>query len=165
MSHRRPRHPVPNGFVVLPPVSHFFARLGKVYVRALDDGTPPVYGLHIRPKHANRHGTGHGGFLATLADTFMAGFVHHQHPEIGRLWTLTLTMEYKRPAIMGAWLECHLGGIARDGDFVTVNCDLRIGVTAACKASAVFRVEDRQRGQTPHSTAGIAEDGATRRVL
>lgn len=142
MPRRPPPHPVPDGFVVLPPVSPFFAGLGKVYIREQADG-PPVYGLHIRPKHGNRHGTGHGGFLATLADTFMAAFVHHQRRDIGRLWTLRLSMEYKRPATMGAWLECHLSRIERDGDFVTVDCDLRIGETVTNRATAVFKVEDR----------------------
>lgn len=147
MSRRRPApHPVPEGFVVLPPVSPFFAGLGKVYVRDPGDGSPPVYGVHVRPKHANRHGTGHGGFLATLADTFMAAFVHHQRREIGRLWTLRLDIEYKRPAVMGAWLECHFGGIERDGSFVTVHCDLRIGDVVAARANAVFKVEDRAAG-------------------
>jgi uncharacterized protein (TIGR00369 family) len=136
-------HPVPPGFVVSPPVSPFFATLGKVYVRDAGDGTPPVYGLHVRPKHANRHGTGHGGFLATLADTFMAAFVHHQRPEIGRLWTVRLSMEYKRPAPMGAWLEGHLSGIERDRDFITVHCELRAGDSITNKGTAVFKVADR----------------------
>jgi uncharacterized protein (TIGR00369 family) len=146
MPRRRFLHSVPEGFVILPPVSPFFARLGKVYIRDLGDDAPPVYGLHIRRKHTNRHGTGHGGFLATLADTFMAGLVHHRRPEVGRLWTLRLGVEYKRPATMGAWLECHLGSIERDGDFVTIHCNLRIEDIIAAKANAVFKVEDRQRG-------------------
>lgn len=143
MARLKHAHPVPPGFVVLPPVSRFFARLGKVYVRDAGDGSPPVYGLHVRPKHANRHGTGHGGFLATLADTFMAAFVHHQRPEIGSIWTVRLGMEYKRPAPMGAWLEGHLCGIERERDFVTVHCELRVGDSITNKATAVFKVAGR----------------------
>lgn len=148
----RPRpHAIPPGFVVLPPVSAFFATLGKVYVRPSEqDGGPPVYGLHVRPKHANRHGTGHGGFLATLADTFMAAFVHHQRPEIARMWTVRLAMEYKRPAPMGAWLEGHLLRITREGDFVTAECELRAGdaerPVITNRATAVFKVTDRTPG-------------------
>lgn len=143
MPRSRPARPVPPGFIVSPPVSPFFATLGKVYVRDARDGTPPVYGLHVRPKHANRHGTGHGGFLATLADTFMAAFVHHQRPDVGRIWTVRLSMEYKRPAPMGAWLEGHLAGIERERDFITVHCELRVGDIVTNKGTAVFKVADR----------------------
>jgi len=143
MIHRPQSHPVPPGFVTLPPVSRFFATLGRVYVRRSGDGQPSIYGLHVRPKHANRHGTGHGGFLATLADTFMAAFVHEARPEIGSMWTMRLEMEYKRPAPMGGWLEGHCTGIVRDRDFVTVRCELRHGATVTNRATAVFKVSDR----------------------
>lgn len=113
-------------------------------MRCPGDGAP-IYGLHVRPKHTNRHGTGHGGFLATLADTFMAAVVHHQRREVGRLWTLQLTLEYRRPATMGAWLECHLAGIERQDDLVNIQCELRIGDTVTAKAYAVFKVEDRRQ--------------------
>lgn len=144
MPRHKPPHPVPPGFVILPPISPFFATLGKVYIHDQGDGAPPVYGLHVRPKHINRHGTGHGGFLATLADTFMAAFAHHQRPEVARLWTVRLSMEYKRPAPLGAWLEGHLAGIGRERDFVTVHCDLRVGDSITNKATAVFKAADRQ---------------------
>ncbi|MFC3675854.1 PaaI family thioesterase [Ferrovibrio xuzhouensis] len=143
MPSRRKPAAVPPGFTVLPPVSRFFATLGKVYVRPGADGTAPVYGLHVRPKHANRHGTGHGGFLATLADTFMAAFVHETRRDVGTMWTVRLEMEYKRPAPMGGWLEGHCTGIERAGNFVTVRCELRCGETVTNRATAVFKVSDR----------------------
>ncbi|MEK9968671.1 MAG: PaaI family thioesterase [Ferrovibrio sp.] len=136
--------PLPQGFRVLPPVSKFFATLGKVYVRDEGSGVPPVYGIHVRPKHANRHGTSHGGFLATLADTFMAAFIHHQRPEVGKMWTTQLSMDYRRPAPMGAWLECHLIDLQRDGDTLTVQCELRIGALVTNRASATFKVAERR---------------------
>ena len=141
---RRKSAPVPEGFTVLPPVSRFFATLGKVYVRHSHDGQPPVYGLHVRPKHANRHGTGHGGFLATLADTFMAAFVHETRDDVGTMWTVRLEMEYRRPAPMGVWLEGRCTGIERKGDFVTVTCELRYGETVTNRATAMFKVSGRQ---------------------
>lgn len=141
MTRRSKPHPVPAGFKVLPPVSPFFRSLGRIYIRETGDGSPPIYGLHVRPKHANRHGTGHGGFLATLADTFMAAFVHHGEPGL-TMWTVRLSMEYKRPAPMGAWLEGHLRDITREGRFITVNMELRVGDTVTNKASAVFSIAE-----------------------
>jgi uncharacterized protein (TIGR00369 family) len=144
MTQRRKPSPVPPGFTVFPPPSKFFAMLGKVYLRDGGRGAPPVYGLHLRPKHANRHGTGHGGFLATLADTFMAGFIRHQQPEVETMWTTQLTMDYRRPAPMGAWLECHLTDLQQDGDSLTVQCELRVGSLVTNRASASFRIAQRR---------------------
>ena len=148
MPTRRKPAPVPDGFTVLPPVSRFFATLGKVYVRRGEPGTPSVYGLHVRPKHANRHGTGHGGFLATLADTFMAAFVHESRPDVGTMWTMRLEMDYRRPAPMGGWLEGHCTGIEREGDVITVRCELRCRGSVINQASAVFKVRDRPAAGT-----------------
>lgn len=140
---RRKPAPVPAGFVVLPPVSRFFATLGKVYVCHDGNGQPPVYGLHVRPKHANRHGTGHGGFLATLADTFMAGFVHETRPDTGTMWTMRLELDYRRPVPMAGWLEGHCTGIERKGSVITVTCELRCDGKVTNRATAVFKVSDR----------------------
>lgn len=140
---RRPKpHPVPAGFKILPPVSPFFRSLGKVYVRDSGPDAPPVYGLHVRPKHANRHGTGHGGFLATLADIFMPAFVHHREPGL-TMWTIRLNMEYKRPVPMGVWLEAHPREITREGRFITVTMEFRVDATVTNKAEAVFRVAEK----------------------
>ncbi|MCW0233679.1 MAG: PaaI family thioesterase [Ferrovibrio sp.] len=148
MKQRRTNHgyraaPVPPGFTVLPPVSKFFGSLGKVYVRDDRSGAPPVFGLHVRPKHGNRHGTGHGGFLATLADTFMAAFILHQRPEIGKMWTTQLTLDYRRPVPMGAWLECQLADLKFEGDILTVACELRVGSLVTNRATATFKVVAR----------------------
>ncbi|MBS4047636.1 MAG: PaaI family thioesterase [Alphaproteobacteria bacterium] len=144
MTQRRKPSPVPPGFTVFPPPSKFFATLGKVYLRDDGSGAPPVYGLHLRPKHANRHGTGHGGFLATLADTFMAGFIYHQRPETGKMWTTQLTLDYRRPAPMGAWLECHLTELKVEGDILNVQCELRVGALVTNRASATFKIAERR---------------------
>lgn len=140
MTSRRKPSPVPPGFIVLPPVSKFFAALGKVYVRHSEDGASPVYGLHVRPKHGNRNGTGHGGFLATLADTFMASFIHHLRPDVSTMWTTKLAIEYRRPAPIGAWLECHLTDLQEEGDILTVQCELRVGALVTNRASATFKI-------------------------
>ncbi|HEX6957049.1 MAG TPA: PaaI family thioesterase [Ferrovibrio sp.] len=136
---------IPPGFVRMPPRSNFFRTLGRTYVKEGGDGAPPVFGLHVRPKHANRHGTGHGGFLATLADTFMAAFIQRQLPEIGGMWTTGLTMEYRRPAAVGAWLQGHLVGMERTGDTVTIRCELRIGALVVCRATGIFKIVGKTR--------------------
>lgn len=144
MTQRRKPSPVPPGFAVFPPPSKFFRTLGRVYLRDGGNDAAPVYGLHVRPKHANRHGTGHGGFLATLVDTFMAGFIRHRQPEVETMWTTQLTIDYRRPVPMGAWLECHLTELQQEGDSLTVQCELRVGSLVTNRASASFRIARRR---------------------
>jgi len=138
-----PRHhplpdPIPPGFKRAMPVSEFFARLGKFYIRE-EAGKPPVWGIHLRHKHGNRHGTGHGGFLATLADTHMAGFIHHAFPGM-RVITTDLKLKYLRPAVMGAWIEGHQIEVTRDGDYGTVVSDLVARGQTLARCTARFKL-------------------------
>ncbi len=135
--------PIPCGFVRAKSASRFFTGLGRFYMREQPEGHSvhnlPVYGLHVRPKHSNRHGTGHGGFLATLADSFMAGFV-----SLGfngrRMVTTDLKIKYLRPARIGQWLEGHCIAMAQKGDYVVVTCDLMAEGKRICRAEARFKL-------------------------
>lgn len=138
MTRRIVTAPVPPGFIRATPVSRFFASLGKFYIRRID-GEPPVWGIHLRPKHGNRHGTGHGGFLATLADTHMAGFIHYNFPDV-RVVTTDLKLKYLRPARMGDWLEAHQASVEREGDYATVVCDLKVAGQIVVRATARFKL-------------------------
>lgn len=141
MVHRLIPDPIPPGFKKAVPISAFFATLGKFYVRQMP-GQPPVWGIHLRPKHGNRHGTGHGGFLATLADTHMAGFVHYNFPNM-KVITTDLKLKYLRPAVMGAWLEGHQVEVTREGDYATVVGDLKVGEQVIARCTARFKLLPR----------------------
>lgn len=129
---------IPPGFRRATPVSAYFARLGKTYMRTGPDNMP-VFGLQVRPNHGNRHGTGHGGFLATLLDTFMAAMVHAAIPGV-RLWTTDLKVKYLRPAQVGVWMEGHCVSVTREGDRATVICDLKAGDVTICRGTARFKL-------------------------
>lgn len=130
--------PVPPGFIRIKSSSRFFRGLGRYYILEQSD-QPPVYGLHVRPKHGNRHGTGHGGFLASLADTFMAGYVSHECPG-ARMVTADLRIRYVRPAQMGDWLQNRQVSLVRQGDTVLVQCDLECGGKAVIRAYGRFKL-------------------------
>ncbi len=129
---------VPPGFVRAAPVSRFFASLGKFYIRQ-PEAAPPIWGIHLRPKHGNRHGTGHGGFLATLMDTHMAGFIHYNFPNV-RVVTTDLKLKYLRPARMGDWLEAHQVSVTREDGYATVVCDLKVGDATIARGTARFKL-------------------------
>ncbi len=130
--------PVPPGFVRARPNSRFFRSLGRYYMLERPDA-PPVYGIHARPKHGNRHGTGHGGFLATLADTFMAGYASHAFPG-ERIVTAELRIRYVRPARIGSWLQSRCVSIERKADIVLVQCDVEADGAPVIRAYGRFKL-------------------------
>lgn len=139
------RHPVPaaipDGFRRFVPRAHYFARLGRTYIQARDP-EPPVFGLQVKPRHGNTHGTGHGGFLATLLDTYMAAFLRHTAPDI-QLWTTDLKLKYLRPVPVGAWLEAHCVSVTRQGDRAEVVCDLKVSGEVMCRGTARFKIIEK----------------------
>ncbi|WP_191833439.1 PaaI family thioesterase [Pseudomonas fluorescens] len=62
----------------------------------------------IRPEHLNPLGVTHGGFLATLADSaFGWAFKDAVGNELPPA-TINLSMDYLRPAPLGAWIEAYV---------------------------------------------------------
>jgi len=97
---------IPEGFAKTPATTPFFKLAGRHYAKR-EPGAAPVFGLHVRPKHTNRYATAHGGFLATFFDAGMAAHIRHHAPGVTGMRTKTLTVEYKRPVPLGAWIELH----------------------------------------------------------
>lgn len=67
--------------------------------------------LEVRPEHCNGYATAHGGFLATLADVWLAYNVYHRLPQSARIVTANLSVDYLAPASAGQWLESQIDRI------------------------------------------------------
>ncbi|MBI1186012.1 MAG: hotdog fold thioesterase [Alphaproteobacteria bacterium] len=95
----------PAGFVE---TTFSFPILGETgpYFVAIDGGSP-IVGLHVRPPHCQARGAAHGGVLATLADVALSYQIHVQLAEGVFVSTTSLTINYVRPARLGAWIEAH----------------------------------------------------------
>lgn len=142
LPHRAPQS-VPEGFVKAVPTTAFFALLGRYYIRPTE-GAAPVFGLHVRPKHVNRYATAHGGFLATLFDAGMAAHIRHYAPGLTGMRTKTLTVEYKRPVPLGAWIEIHGAGYSQmtteRGERAEVVLEIRGNGKMLARAMGLFAV-------------------------
>ena len=77
-----------------------FSDLTHITVSTSDDGTATAT-VEAGDDHLNRHGTVHGGLLATLADTAMgAAVVSASHGDQAPV-TVSLTVTYLEPAPTG----------------------------------------------------------------
>jgi uncharacterized protein (TIGR00369 family) len=94
------------GFSVLPMHGPYVSGSVRLFAR------PEDHHLHFRvavlPEHCNGYATAHGGFLATLADIWLAYNIYHRLPKGARMVTANLTVDYLAPAVPGGWLESQI---------------------------------------------------------
>ena len=94
---------VPDGFAPYELQGPFLQHVGPIQARETDDG--PIFGLRVEERHTNHRGTIQGGLLATFAD-FALGRAIEAGAEDGKdRATVSLTVDYLRPARPGDWIE------------------------------------------------------------
>lgn len=142
MSRPRPLKP-PAGFVKAQSATPFFTLLGRFYEQP-QEGPCPVFGIRIRPKHLNRYGTAHGGFIATLADASMAAFLRLRLPDLVAMRTITLQVDYKRPCPLGAWVTIHDCGLEQHsterGERGVITVEIHVDGQLASRAIGKFKL-------------------------
>jgi uncharacterized protein (TIGR00369 family) len=94
------------GFQPSPMHGPFVRDLVRLFARP--DGEQLRFRLEIRPEHCNGYATAHGGFIATLADIWLAYNVYHRLPRGARIVTANLSVDYLAPAAAGDWLESEI---------------------------------------------------------
>ncbi len=130
--------PPPEGFARVERRSPFLDLLGELYVR--DEDGRPVYGLRVRPEHANNRGGLHGGVLTTLADLVLGYTTAFASDPPLALTTASLTVDFVGGAAVGDWLEgrAEIVRVGRALAFAT--CDLTVGERRVARGSGVFAV-------------------------
>lgn len=97
-----------------------------------------VLAARIRPEHLNPLGIAHGGFLATLADTAFGRALRIASGAELPPATINLSMDYLRPANLGAWVEAHVQ-IHRIGRSLShASLDLLDGERLVARGNATF---------------------------
>lgn len=103
---------VPSGWKEFNLKSSYASSISPIYLR-----TEPVgLGFISEERHANLNGVVHGGALATLADMGLF-FVASEGKDRMNGATLTLNLNYLRPAPVGRFLHCE-GRIVREGSSI-----------------------------------------------
>jgi len=114
---------VSEGFRPAPASMGFAASVGRMFYRYESGAPHPTFRIEVAEVHCNGGKIAHGGFVATLADSWLAWAVEDVLPEKTRIVTAVLTVDYLRAAHPGSCLEgaidrvkggrrlCHASGM------------------------------------------------------
>lgn len=115
------------GFTAWPSAGGFIPMLTRLFYKP--QGEHLVFRAEIRPDHCNGFHIVHGGFIATMADSWLACNVAHLLPKSARFVTASLSVDFLRPLEAGAWIESEIDRI-------------KLG-SRLCHASGAILSEDR----------------------
>jgi uncharacterized protein (TIGR00369 family) len=115
---------------------------GPVYHRDTDSSAV-VHGFHVLKRHCNGLGIIHGGMLATFIDGLLGHAVGAAAKRPGV--TIHLSLDYLSMARAGEWIEgeARVTRLTRDVAFAEARA--RVGERDVIRASAVFKLMERQR--------------------
>lgn len=108
-------------------------------------------GLHVREAHCNARGLVHGGVLSALADNAMGLACSDEAGDAAGLLTVHLSVDYLASARAGQWLEVAARPERVGGTIAHGTAEIRADGEAVARASAVFRVVRRDKGDPKES--------------
>jgi uncharacterized protein (TIGR00369 family) len=129
---------VPDGFVPYENQGPFLEHVGPVQVREGDSGL--VFGLRAEDRHANHRGTIQGGLLSTFADFALGRAIEADADDDKDRATVSLTVDYLRPAKPGAWIESSARVDRVGGTLAFADCSLWVEGREIVRARAVWVV-------------------------
>lgn len=134
--------PPAGAWAPLEDVGEFITVAGPVYVSTerLDPGEPARYGLRIMRHHCNGLGNCHGGMLATFLDLAMACGLYAAGGIDRNLPTITMTLDYLAPALLGDWIESRVAIVHRTRRMAFVQATLSGRDGPVIRGNAVFRI-------------------------
>ena len=102
---------IPDGFAPYEPQGPFLEHIGPVLVR--DDDGGPVFGLLVEERLTNHRGTIQGGMLSTFADFALGRAIEADADDGKERATVSLTVDFLKPAKPGDWIETRTRGARR----------------------------------------------------
>ncbi|MHB8623198.1 MAG: PaaI family thioesterase [Sulfuricaulis sp.] len=97
------------GFSIWPTPGRFVLSLARIFFKP--NGEHLTFRVIVTAGHCNGLDIAHGGFISTLADSWLACNVAHLLPEETRFVTASLSVDFLRPVKAGAWLESEIDRI------------------------------------------------------
>jgi uncharacterized protein (TIGR00369 family) len=129
---------VPEGFEPYPDQGPYLEYVGPIHVREGDG--PPVLGVRAEERHVNHRGTVQGGLLSTFADFALGRAIGNDATDDHERATVSLTIDYLKPAKPGDWIEARTGVDRVGGTLAFADCALTVGDKDVARARAVFVV-------------------------
>jgi len=128
----------PDGFSRVHRRSPFLDLVGELYL--CDAGDGPVYGIRIRPEHANNRGDAHGGVLMTVADLVLGYTTAFASDPPLPLTTASLSIDFVGGAKVGDWLQGRAEIVRAGRSLAFATCYLTVGDRRIARASSVLAV-------------------------
>jgi len=132
---------VPDGFEPFPGQGPFLEHIGPIHVREGEAGVPTL-GFRAEEHHANHRGTVQGGLLSTFADFALGRAIEFDAPDDHDRATVSLTVDYLKPAAPGDWIESTASVDRVGGTLAFADCTLLAGDREIVRARAVYIVAD-----------------------
>ena len=131
---------IPPGFRPVRSGGDFMGVNGPIYM--LQQGADVRFGLRVEPRHANPMGNLHGGMMASFCDMLIPLSVHRKHPELGRrfLPTISLQIDYLAPAPGGCWIEGTAELLRATRSLVFAQGLVTADGVPCARASGVFKI-------------------------
>ena len=129
---------VPDGFVPFEKQGPFLDHIGPVHVR--EGGDELVFGLRAEQHHLNHRGTVQGGLLSTFADFALGRAIEADAEDDKDRATVSLTVDYLRPAQPGDWIESRARVDRVGGTLAFADCSLSVDEREIVRARAVWVV-------------------------
>lgn len=97
---------IPAGFSPLELASPYVLHNGPFFVKG--GGEKLAMGLRVEERHANLHGTLHGGVIALLADVAMGYAASCVSGQFKPVTTVSMSADMVKSAFVGAWVEARV---------------------------------------------------------
>jgi acyl-coenzyme A thioesterase 13 len=125
---------IPEGFTPFASQGPFLEYVGPILER---DGT---FGLLVEDRHTNHRGTIQGGLLSTFVDFAMGRAIEADAEDGKDRATVSLTVDYLKPATPGDWVEARTRVERVGGTLAFADCSLVVGEKEIVRARAVWVV-------------------------
>jgi uncharacterized protein (TIGR00369 family) len=125
---------IPEGFHEFESQGPFLQHVGPILER---DGT---FGLLVEDRHTNHRGTIQGGLLSTLIDFAMGRAIEADAEDDKDRATVSLTVDYLKPAAPGDWVEARTRVERVGGTLSFADCSLLVDGKEIVRGRAVWVV-------------------------
>ncbi|MFP1644660.1 PaaI family thioesterase [Pontitalea aquivivens] len=114
---------------------------GPYYLR--QSGSDVSMGFRVHPRHLNRTGVCHGGFIATFAD--LQGYAIKRGVGIAGISpTINLSVDFVRPVPNGSWVESTPQVVQRTNKMLFFQTLITADGLVAARASGIFKLNLNQ---------------------
>ncbi|MGP1352341.1 MAG: PaaI family thioesterase [Parasphingopyxis sp.] len=114
-----------------------------LYSKRTEDAV--IIGIEADTQHCNSRGFVHGGLISALADNAMGLSCAARHENVSGLVTISLHLDFVRPARIGQWLEFETTFLKPGSNIDSAQGRVLADGEVCALAGAIFRVQTTKK--------------------